>query len=450
MFVFRLLYSILPALLLAHGLQAHAQLRLHGSNTIGEELAPALVAGWLQAEGYSDIETTIHAPLERTITGTNAAGQTRSVEIHAHGSSTSFSGLLNGTADMGMSSRRIRPTEVRELDFLGQLDRPSNEFVVGIDGLAVIVHPSNPIRAMSVGQIRAVFSGRYDNWRQLGGPDAPIRRYARDEQSGTWDSFKSMVLQGASLTTAERFESSSELSDRVAGDPNGIGFIGLPYVRSARALAVSAGGEAVLPERFSSATEDYPLSRRLYLYVPEREIGGHGGALARCAISAQGQQIVDRIGFVGQAVELQRVAIPGSAPDDYRRFVDGALRASMNFRFDTGRAALDSKSQRDLERLVTFLKAPDNRHLEVLLMGFADPSETSPYFSMTLSSDRVDYVAVLLNRSGIPVRRARGFGDALPLAEGTGESSTAKNRRVEVWIRPAARASSGTGISVAP
>jgi len=108
----------------------------------------------------------------------------------------------------------------------------------------------------------------------------------------------------------------------------------------------------------------------------------------------------------------------------------------MNFRFEPGRPELDSKSQRDLDRLVDFLRAPELDRRQVMLMGFADPTETMKYYALSLSNDRVDYVAGMLVRAGIPVHRVRGFGDALLLAEGTGARSEAKNRRVEVWLRP--------------
>jgi phosphate transport system substrate-binding protein len=417
---------------------AQPDLRLHGSNTVGEELAPALIRGWFEAEGYSRIEEVETAPLERLFTGTRPSGESVSIELHAHGSSTGFRGLASGIADISMSSRRIREREVDQLSVMGSLNEARHEYVIGIDGLAVIVHPSNPIDALSIEQIRGAFSGRFSNWSQLGGPDLTIRRYARDEQSGTFDSFDSMVMQDTALAgDSERFESSSELSDRVANDRGSIGFIGLPYINDAKALAVSAGGEAVPPERFSSATEDYPLSRRLYLYIPEDQVDGIGGSLADFAVSRAGQELVDRIGFVGQAIELEQLALPENAPEEYRNQVRGAFRASMNFRFEPERAVLDSKSQRDLNRLIEHLQArSEQQRYEVLLMGFADPSETSPYFSLSLSNDRVQYVAEILARAGLRVPTARGFGDALPLAEGTGESAAAKNRRVEVWLRP--------------
>jgi len=411
--------------------------RLHGSNTIGEQLAPALVAAWLERDGFDRIEVSHQAELERIITGIDNHGIRRAVQIHAHGSSTSFRDLAAGRADLGMSSRRIRTAEIEQLLALGRLDDARHEVVVGIDGLAVIVHPDNPVSALSIEQIRSIFSGRIRNWQGVGGHPGPIGLYARDDKSGTFDSFDSMVMQGEALSDhAQRFESSSELSNRVAADRNGIGFIGLPYIQQSRALAVSSGASRVLPERFSSATEDYPLSRRLYMYVPEDQLSGAAGDFAQFVVSNAGQRIVDEIGFIGQAIETRALTPPVNAPENYRNFVRGALRASMNFRFEQGMPVLDSKSKRDLERLVNFLREPANRGYRLMLMGFADPAETMKYYALSLSNDRVDYVATLLQQHDIPVFRVRGFGDSLPLAEATGPASAVKNRRVEVWLMP--------------
>ena len=101
-------------------------------------------------------------------------------------------------------------------------------------------------------------------------PFAPIKIYARDNKSGTFDTFKTLVLGAKALAPgAARFEDSNTLSEAVAGDRNGIGFIGLPYVHGAKALAVSEeGARALQATRLTVATEDYPLSRRLCLYTP--------------------------------------------------------------------------------------------------------------------------------------------------------------------------------------
>src|SRR5262249_10855740 len=147
------------------------------------------------------------------------------IRIAAHGSATAFSPLKAGDAEIGMASRPIGP---QELQGLGQLSDPGFEHVVALAGVAIIVHPGNPGRELNRKQVADVFSGALNNWSALGGRQAPIVVYARDDKSGTYDSFKAMVLDGNHLTltpSAKRFESSSDLSEKVAQDPNGIGFI---------------------------------------------------------------------------------------------------------------------------------------------------------------------------------------------------------------------------------
>ena len=119
-------------------------------------------------------------------------------------------------------------------------------------------------------QIAQVFSGAITDWAKVHGSGGQINLYARDDKSGTYDTFKTLVLGPAPLAgSAKRFEDSRALSDAVAADAGGIGFVGLPYVHDAKAIAVSeTGTRALLPNRLTIATEDYPLSRRLFLYTP--------------------------------------------------------------------------------------------------------------------------------------------------------------------------------------
>ena len=212
--------------------------RLHGSNTVGEQLAPRLVSAYLAEKGATAITTEVSDnPVEKIVTGL-LDGKKVFVEIHAHGSSTAFEDLRNSAADIGMSSRRIKEQELRDLQAqYGDLAHAGSEHVIGLDGLAIITHPGNSITALSLQQLVAIFSGEISNWSQLGGSDVPITRYARDENSGTWDTFKSLVLdprQAKLAADAKRYESSTGLANDVSKDPGAIGFIGLPYVRQAK------------------------------------------------------------------------------------------------------------------------------------------------------------------------------------------------------------------------
>jgi phosphate transport system substrate-binding protein len=411
-------------------------LRLSGSNTIGETLAPELVKAWLHQQNYTAISEQKTAAEELSITALSPKGEAVAVSIKAHGSSTSFKALDAGEADIGMSSRPIKDKEVVQLARLGRLDSPAGEFVLGLDGIAVIVNPENPLRQLSKEQIRQLFAGELSDWSQLGGKPGPVHVYARDDKSGTYDTFKSLVLgkKAPLVAQAQRFESSSELSDRVAGDPHGIGFIGLPYVRRARALAVMDGGElAILPGEFTVATEDYALARRLFLYLPEEPHNPVARRFVEFALSRAGQQVVAETGFVSQEIIAGSAVAAGQIHPEYQALTEGAERLSLNFRFHRGSAHLDNKARADIKRLVAFMA--QNAAREIILIGFSDQNEAIPMHSWGLSVERADSVADILLNHGIAPHRVRGYGPAVTVASNETEQGRQKNRRVEVWIR---------------
>jgi glucose/mannose transport system substrate-binding protein len=250
-------------------------LRLHGSNTIGKELVPALCEEFLKFQGATSVERKPRQKEDETDVDAvlpSHSAEPLTFEVQAHGSKTAFEDLAAGKCDIGMASRRITPEEARQCATagLGDMFSPGCEIVLGMDGIAVFVNKTNPINALTKQQIADVFSGKITDWSQIGGRPGPINLYAGDEKSGTFDTFKSLVLEGNSLSTkALRYENSAKLSDEVAADVNGIGFTGMAFVRGSKPLAISEGdGTSLLPTPFTVAAERYPLSRRLFLYVP--------------------------------------------------------------------------------------------------------------------------------------------------------------------------------------
>ena len=213
-------------------------------------------------------------------------------------------------------------------------------------------------------------------------------------------------------------------------------------IRSAgtRALAISdTGTHALEPRRLEVATEDYALSRRLYLYAAELQTE-RVRAFVEFAQGEVGQRIAERVGFVGQQLTAVRETPRADMPSEYLALTEGAQRVSVNFRFDTGLTYLDGKALRDLQRLAEFLDSEAMRGVEVALIGFSDAKEASPIDAIMLSNDRADYIAQMLNRAGVPVRRIRGMADASPVASNHSEFGRGKNRRVEVWVRARAAA----------
>ena len=413
-------------------------LRIQGSNTIGATLGPALVRGLLEEQGLSAIRIEAGAAdNEQKIIGTRSDGRRVTIDVAAHGSGTGFTALQDGSADLAASSRPIKASEASALAALGDLQSRDAEQVIAIDGLAIILHPSNPLGALRIDQLAQIFSGELQDWAQLGGKTGPITLYARDDNSGTYDTFKELVLAAHGTTlaaSARRFESSEALSDAVSQDPHGIGFIGLPYIRQAKAVAIAAGeSQAMLPSATLIATEDYPLSRRLFLYNQPDLPNPWAKALVGFAHSPRGQAIVAHSGFIAQTVQAITVAPDSAMPEAYQTLAREAQRLSLNFRFQQGSAMLDNKARHDLDRLLSYLTAQDKLQRKVVLVGFGD-AKADPARAELLSKLRAMAVRRELARHGVILRQVTGLGDELPVAANNADDGRLKNRRVEVWV----------------
>jgi len=409
--------------------------RLHGSNTIGEKLAPMLLEGFLQQQGINEFSWNKSAPLERALHYSHE-GQDYAIELKSHGSSTAFSALNQSKADIGMSSRRIKQSEAKGLaNKVGNLNKLGNEHIIGLDGLAVIVNQNNQVKQLSSKTLAKIFSGEVTNWSQIGGASLPIKLYARDQHSGTWDTFKSLVLKKYDKKLSQqaiRLESSSELSTQVSQNEAAIGFIGLNYVLHNKALAISASADtgAIFPTRFTVSTEDYALARRLYFYTPT-SASTLVKDFAQYALSTSGQKIVASAGLISQNIKLEQVYPLAQAPKKYQQYAKEAKRLSLNFRFDYATKDLDNKGKRDLQRLIDFMEDHQNRR--VVLMGFSD-SIGAKTKNNQLSFKRAKSVELALTSRGIPVLAVEAMGEALPIANNNTEAGRKRNRRVEVWL----------------
>lgn len=411
-------------------------LTINGSNTIGARLAPMLVQGMLEEAGVSNLNVQLNQhSREHVLTGVDTAARNIRVRINAHGSSTGFRGLLDRSGQIAASSRPVRDKEVEQLARSGNMRSAQAEQIIGLDGLAIIVHPDNPVRELSVEQLAGVFAGRINNWQQLGGQDSAISVYARDNNSGTWETFSQLVLAPYQLelqSAARRYKSNRDLSRDVSNDRNGIGFVGLDSIGQARALAISAGdSHPMLPTRELVATEDYPLTRRLYLYLRQDEDNQLARQLIGFTQSMAGQQIVDEAGFVGQNIKAISVNPRSDMPPRYRELTSQAQRLSVNFRFAEGSAQLDNKAKQDLERLLSYLREHNKGADRVVLVGFGDPGRRN---AVMLSRLRASSVSLALTSNGIAVKDFFGMSDRLPVADNSTEQGRIKNRRVEVWI----------------
>lgn len=408
---------------------------VQGSNTVGASLMKNLLVGYFEAKGAADVSVTPLALENEYRVAGRVAGGSIYVDVAAHGSSTGFKALLAGNADLSMSSRPIKSKEVSALSDQGDMLGFDAENVIAIDGLAVIVHKDNPVTQLTIDQIASIFSGEISNWKQVGGVDSAISLYARDDKSGTWDTFKSLVLRKVHQLSAgaRRFESNDRLSDLVSSDSGAIGFVGLASVRDSRALLVAdAGTTALLPEKVSVATEDYVLSRRLFLYTPPRLKTQAIEDFVSFVQTDEGQVQVERTGFISQALIAIRPEADREGPAEYLALTESASRLSVNFRFAQGSASLDNKAQQDLQRLVAYMKHSGNESKKLTLVGFGDEKQTQSR-SLVLSKLRAVALKSALHKNGVSTQPVKGFGAFMPVAANDGKSKL-KNRRVEVWV----------------
>lgn len=435
---------------------------IYGSNTIGEELMPRLIKAYADQEGLSAVGDKCNGPIKLKDKGSRTGDAAIAIDCNATGSHTGIPALAEGRADIAMLSRPITPAEedvMRSAQFKN-MRTTQHEQTVALDGLLVIVSPRNQTTALPLSQIARIFSGEISDWSQLGSPAGKIDLYARDSDSGTRDTFNALVMEPHHRTLspqAKLFNSSSELSDGVASDPRGIGFIGYAYLRNAKAVAISQDcGIVRKPSVFAIKTEDYPLSRRLFLYTAKLH-SVHSQNLVFYALSDPAQPVVSEAGFINQSIEADRTGDSHARLREYKRsslkdpeleFDDALMgrlrqeaqqaeRLSVSFRFRPNSAKLDTKALQDILRLADYLKL-NARNKRVLLFGFADAK--GPFSAnLELSRQRAEEVKhTLLAAGAIPADRVvtRGFSELNPVACNDDDAGREKNRRVEVWLSP--------------
>lgn len=430
---------------------------IHGSNTIGEALTPALIQAYA-AEKQMRVEKRLGGSAEEVgIDLLSADGRTvAAIDLRSHGSGTSFPALANGAAEIGASSRPIKADEAKTLSGAGLSPQAH---VLALDGILVFVSPSNPVSELTLEQIAKIFAGEITDWAQLGRAPGEIKLYARDGKSGTYDTFDTLVLKPAKLKLSEkasRFESSVELSDSVTRDANGIGFAGFAYLRNAKPLAIrSTCGITYRPAEFNVKTEEYALARRLYFYTTDKIKSPVAKSLLEYALSDTAQPVVADSGFIAQSIDSlpfsqqgDRIALALTAPpEDFdigllkelAALLQNAKRMSATYRFEKNSGELELKSKQDVQRLARYLQTEEMQGKQIMLLGFADAS--GPFAAnRTVSLARAAGVRDALAAAGAGAIDAakivvKAYGEIMPVDCNNTEDGRAKNRRVEVWVK---------------
>jgi serine/threonine protein kinase/ABC-type phosphate transport system substrate-binding protein len=411
-------------------------LTLEGSGTLGVEAAPAVVEGFLKQRGATSVRRQ-RGPTtddDTTLFATMPNGATETVLIRSEGTAEAFQCLARRTCDIAMAARDITDAEATAMlgKGVGELRSASSEHVVALDGIAVVVHPDNPVRTLSRADLAAIFAGEIDDWSAVGGKPGKIALFAHEEGSGTFDVFSRIVLNGRALSSgAKRLPDNASLSDAVAVDAGAIAFVGLAFVRNAKAVAISDKGvAAMIPSPFTITTEAYLLARRFYLYSPAQRTPLVHDFLSYVA-SPEGQKAIRASSFVDLDVTLKNAEPCEHCPAKYATLTKRARRLSLDFRFRPDKRELDARAVRDLDRVVRFLR--DHPSARILLLGFSDATNDARK-DQERSRELAQAVDAELAARGIHAGAVEGFGGAMPVATTDDAFARFKNRRVEIWI----------------
>ncbi len=240
---------------------------IKGSDTLGAKLVPQL------AESFSSKNNGVK------------------FEIAAEGSSTAFPALANGTAHIGMSSRKAKPEEITAARAKGI---KLKEVVACHDMIVVIVNKGNSLKALTKDQVAKIFTGQVKDWSEVGGAPGPISIYTRNTSSGTYKDWQSLAMKGRDYpSNSQKMAGNEQIAQEVAKNKNGIGYVGLAYAKANGIHSVKIDGV----EPVAANAKKFAYARPCYLYLPE-SADATAKAFVDFAISAEGQKIAERIGFV--------------------------------------------------------------------------------------------------------------------------------------------------------
>lgn len=263
------LLSIIALYILIASLGYSQKLIIKGSDTLGAKLVPML------AEEYKTLNKNV------------------SFEIAAEGSTTGISAIIDNTANIGMSSRRAKATEMSAATSKGVTLKP---IIVAHDAIAIIVNEKNPLSKLSKRQIQQIFTGDVVDWSSVGGKQGKISVYTRNTSSGTYSDFKDMAMSKRDYaSSSQKLAGNEQIVGEVQKNPNGIGYIGLAYINSPGIRVIAIDGQ--LPSKETVVKHLYPYARPTFYYVNGAP-SGETEKFIEFTLSSKGKEILEKVGFV--------------------------------------------------------------------------------------------------------------------------------------------------------
>lgn len=442
----------------------YAQIRISGDAKGMRTVMPALITAFAMRNGYALATNTLSDDRQSMIL-TDAENNLTVGEFLLTDSSSAegFADLVAEATDVVLSLRKVTPRElVLAFDAgVGDLSDPLRARVIALDALVPYVSRSNLLKSLSLTDLAAIYTGEIVNWAELGGGDAPVAAHLMRDDLAEGSEFRLLIL-GAKTEIPDGVvtlhDSYNSLELAIEQDPYAIGLGRLSVGGPVKALGLSgACGFEAEATGSDVKTEDYPLTRPVFLYTPARRLPTLAREFLSFVLSPAAQVILARTDFVDQGVDTL------SFRDQGRRFANaiahageettlsdlqsattalqGAERLTLGFRFEGGATTLDAQSRSNVHLLADLIEAGVFDDKTLLFAGFSD-GQGAAAINRRLSKRRAETVQRAVRQAlgeAFEAERitmlADGFGEAMPLACDDVSWGRSLNRRVEVWLR---------------
>lgn len=214
------------------------------------------------------------------------------ISVRGGGSSVGIASVMTGTANIGNASRHVK---TKELATARENGIELYENIVANDGIAVVVNPSNTINGLTTAQLKSIYAGEVQNWKELGGTNKPIVIISRDTSSGTFEVFNKLVMKNVPVAaSALKLASNNAVASTISNTPGSIGYVGLGYLNdSVKAITI----DKVMPTKKTIQSKEYPIARTLQMYTND-EPTGLTKKFIDFILSTEGQKIVEEQGFI--------------------------------------------------------------------------------------------------------------------------------------------------------
>lgn len=411
--------------------------RLAGTKRSSAELMPEMVAAWMRARGYSGVINSTSNQIA-TIKGSKGGKEYR-VLIALGSAKGGFEAFTQGRIEGVVSNRPIDASEADRLSALGDMTGSTNEKIIALGVSAVYVNTSNAISNMNGETLGRIMSGEITDWSEISDRQSgEIHIKVEDQGGDSGNSILDKLLGDRQLIdSVKSYPNAGDVIGAVSRDNNAIGFSHMEKNMGAvKVVAVhERNARAFEPNEFNVATEAYPFTERVHLYIGSVGADPSIRDFADFAISPAGQEVVKRVGLGAQQLSSVAYPAPKEAPRDYIAFASSARRMNFDFRFQQGANELDNKAIADLARLAAFMQKENIDQKRIALFGFAD-NVGAHQTNVGLAQSRAQTVLAELNEIGINPAVVRAYGEVLPVGANAFEAGRIKNRRVEVWVCP--------------